>query len=87
MPTGSLVYVKKNQLYKPGDIVTFKNKANQIVTHRIVDTDGEEIITKGDANKVTDAEIITVDQVLGKTLFAVPHIGSIVLDIKHLIKT
>lgn len=84
MPVGSLVYVYKSNAYRKGDVVTFKNKTNQIVTHRIFDIEEGKMITKGDANSRPDLEMISKKQVIGKSFFAVPHIGLVLLNFKKI---
>lgn len=84
MPIGSLLYVAPSKTYRSGDIVVFKNKLNQVVTHRILDTDGQYMITKGDANERSDDEIINKNQVIGRAFFAVPYIGEFILMMKNI---
>lgn len=87
IPAGSLVYVRKEGVYSRGDIITFKTKTNQVITHRIVDQDSNKFITQGDANVGSDSEMIKENQIIGKTFLTIPHIGAIILDIKNLVKT
>lgn len=60
-----IIFVRLTKKVKPNDIITFKNKDNDIITHRLIRKDGEQYITKGDVNNVTD-EIITKEQIVGK---------------------
>lgn len=82
LPEGSLVYVKKENTYNRGDVVTFKTKTNHVLTHRIVDSENDIFITQGDANAVSDTEVIKKEQVLGKTFLTIPYIGAIILEMK-----
>jgi len=51
-----------------GDIVVFyDNETNKYVSHRVIDINGETIITKGDNNMFFDDEI-TYSQVRGKVV-------------------
>ena len=68
-----IVIVKKQKDYKKEDIVTFKNK-DDYITHRIVDVNGEEIITKGDANNTEDSSI-NVNDIIGKLVFRLSVLG------------
>ena len=58
------IIVKKTKKVKVNDIVTFE-KNGVYITHRIIKIDGNNIITKGDANNTED-EPITKDQIVGK---------------------
>ena len=49
------------------DVITFKNKEGEIITHRLIDKSGNRLITKGDANNAQD-EPITRSAVLGKVV-------------------
>lgn len=53
---GDVMISKKADKYKVGDIITYKLNKNYI-THRIVEINKNEIITKGDSNIVEDAPI------------------------------
>ena len=52
---GDIVVVQKQNQYFKNDVITFLNKDQRVVTHRIIEikeTDGEiQFITKGDANR------------------------------------
>jgi signal peptidase len=79
--TGSVVLVKQisPKELKKGDIITF-SVSNSIlpVTHRIVQVSKDgKITTKGDANKTNDFDPVSVSNVKGKVIFAVPYFGYI----------
>ena len=61
-----ILIIKKNN-YKVGDIVTY-TKEDYYVTHRIVEKNGNKVITKGDANNVVDEEI-NVSDIVGKVIY------------------
>ena len=75
--TGSLVFSLPSDTYKQGDIVTFKQSAasKTLVTHRIVYKYDNDFFTKGDANKTIDNGRVSKDQIAGKVIFSVPHVG------------
>lgn len=85
--TGSLVMVQPNNNYSKGDVITFKKvvlvDANtrqiQAVTHRVWDVKNvkgvDTFITKGDANKSPDMEVVNRDNVIGKVTLAIPYVG------------
>ncbi len=62
-----VVIVKLGKSYKKGDIISY-NSGDAIVTHRVVEINDDEIITKGDANNANDEPIKKKD-VIGKVVF------------------
>ena len=76
-----ILIVKKNN-YKVGDIVTY-TKEDYYVTHRIVEKNGNKVITKGDANNIVDEEI-TASDIVGKVIY---HGGilNFFIDFKYII--
>ena len=60
------------------DIVTFRNKDGVIITHRIIEETLQGYITKGDNNNVEDAEMITVNNIIGEVKFSIPKVGYII---------
>ena len=76
-----ILIIKKNN-YKVGDIVTY-TKEDYYVTHRIVEKNGNKVITKGDANNVVDEEI-SVSNIVGKVIY---HGGILYffIDFKYII--
>ena len=76
LKVGGILYYKENKLdnYKKDDILVYKTP-NHIVSHRIVDINNGNFMTKGDANNTGDG-IINKNQILGKgTNFCIPIIG------------
>lgn len=79
LKVGTLLYVQKveySQLHI-NDIVTFYGNQSQIVTHRIVDKQGENFITKGDHNQNHDIMPLKFSQVIGKVQYSIPYLGYI----------
>lgn len=76
-----LLIVTPSDTYEVGDVVVYQTQRTAVV-HRIVSINGEEIITRGDANN-TDDDPITKENIKGKVIFAIPFVGLIV----NLIKT
>lgn len=60
-----IIFVKITKNVKNNDIITFKNKDGDIITHRLIQKKGDKYITKGDVNNVVD-EAITEKQIIGK---------------------
>lgn len=83
-PTGSLIYVKDVDAsdLRVNDVITFSISPNVIATHRIVelvqDENNPSIVrfrTKGDANNDVDASLVSAGNIIGKAMFAIPHLG------------
>ena len=73
---GDLIIVKETEDFGLNDIVVFEN-GSSLVVHRVVGMGEDKIVTKGDANNVED-EPITHEDVLGKVLFWIPYLGTVV---------
>ncbi|MFZ1324388.1 MAG: signal peptidase I [Candidatus Saccharimonadales bacterium] len=82
---GDLISVKNvaaNKL-KAGDVVTYTSPLNakQSITHRIVElpswSNGQQFVTKGDANESPDPQITGKD-ILGKLSYSAPLLGYLV---------
>ena len=63
-----------NKDINTNDIITFKNEDNELITHRIMEIDGDKLVTKGDANNTED-KTITKDAVIGKVISVYPRLG------------
>ena len=76
-----LLIVAAKDSYNVGDVVVFQTQRTAVV-HRIIAINGDEVITRGDANTADD-EPITLANIKGRVVCAIPFVGYIV----HLIKT
>ena len=80
IPTGSLVYIDtKTNDVSVDDIITFKVPTTKYktVTHRVIKLSGDELVTKGDANKEADAKTVNKSQIVGKYAYHIPQLGLI----------
>ena len=77
---GDLIIVKESSSFKENQIVVFED-ASSLVVHRIVSIDGEQVITKGDANNAED-EPIDSSRIKGEMIFFIPYAGTVVKFIK-----
>lgn len=75
---GELIVIKECDEYKKGDIVTFLDQDNFLVTHRIVNLNEKTMITKGDNNDLFDEEI-NLSNIKGKVIFHSKILGFFVL--------
>ena len=68
-----IVIVKLTDDVKENDIITYKSNGN-FVTHRIISIDGDQIVTKGDANNSKD-DPITKGDVVGKVVYIIANVA------------
>ncbi|WP_229594946.1 signal peptidase I SipW [Rossellomorea vietnamensis] len=81
--TGSIIAVKPGgdmTRFKKGDVITFKQEENMLVTHRVAEVmkSGDHIMykTKGDNNDAADLEPVLSENVVGEyTGFTIPYLG------------
>lgn len=76
-----IVIVKLTDDIKTNDIITFR-VGDDFVTHRIIGTEGDKIITRGDANNSQDAPI-TKDVIVGKVVFIINNVAIWISVIKE----
>jgi signal peptidase len=86
---GDLVIVsniKDLSSIKVGNIVTYKNKENILITHRVEEINNKEgMITytmKGDANPVADVEAVAMSQLEGVYKAKIPYLGYVGMFVK-----
>lgn len=75
------IIIKKSNEYKIGDIIIYKNENSPLIIHRIVQINGNQIITKGDANNLNDEPILK-EQIKGKYICKINYIGKIINFLK-----
>ena len=61
---------------KPGTIITYELE-NDLITHRVTEINGTDIVTKGDATEGNDPWRVTMADVRGVYLFKIPSVGYI----------
>lgn len=76
-----LVFTKKTEEIKVGDIVAFYDENGKRVMHRVVEMKDDNIITKGDANNTLDKSI-TKNQIEGVYVGKIKYVGKIIKFIK-----
>lgn len=77
---GDLIVVRKIDTLTINQIVVFQDE-DSLVAHRIVDIGDDKIVTKGDANNVSD-DPVDKSQILGQVVFSVPYFGSVIELVK-----
>lgn len=87
--TGDLVFVKTVNIetLKENDIIAFRNDNDTVTTHRIVEKvekDGKNFFTtKGDNNRVEDADLVDEADIEGVYVFKIPKLGQILMILKE----
>ena len=75
---GELIMIKEADKYEIGDIVTYVDQDDFLVTHRIVCLNENNMITKGDNNDLLDEEI-SLNNIKGKVIIHSKILGFFVL--------
>lgn len=81
LSANDLIIVQAKDAYELRDIVVYQSNSSLIV-HRIVETDGETIITRGDANNAADAPI-RAEYIKGKVIGHIPGFGAVIKLLKE----
>lgn len=83
--TGSMVFIRRAQEYKVGDIITFDVDPNSKIptTHRIVEKVKDGFLTKGDNNGSRDGLIVVLPSIRGKVYFNIPYFGLALAKLKE----
>lgn len=74
LEVGTLILIRAQDSYGPGDIVTFRS-GSSLVTHRIVSAVSEGFVTRGDANHTSDPEAVALDDIVGKVVWQSLAVG------------
>lgn len=77
---GDLLIIRQEEAYRPGDIVTF-TEGESLVTHRLLEVEGQNALTRGDANNTDDAPV-SLSRIQGRMVLRVPAVGSLVLYLR-----
>ena len=65
---GDIIIIKEYSDYNVGDIVTYNVDNQYLVTHRIIEKNGEQFVTKGDNNNTEDKELVKKNNIEGKVI-------------------
>jgi len=79
----------KPELIKKGDVIEFRDTKQDInIIHRVIRIEGtgssRVFYTQGDANGAPDADPVSPQAVLGKTVMTIPRIGWISIYVKSI---
>lgn len=75
-----LIFVKAQDGYEVGDVVVFQS-GGSLVVHRIMEINGDMVITQGDANNAPDEEM-ELSRIRGEVVGCVENAGGIVRLLK-----
>jgi signal peptidase len=81
LQVGDLIVIRRQDRYQAGDIITFR-EGGTMVTHRLIDIQGERLITQGDANNTPDSNPVHIQQVEGSLALRIPMVGHLLLYLK-----
>lgn len=73
---GALLIVKKSDDIQKGDIVVYQS-GSELIVHRVIAINGEQVQTQGDANNVADPEF-NKNRIKGVVIFWIPGLGTVV---------
>lgn len=77
---GDLILVKQTDSFSVGDIVVYQTEGI-LVVHRVIELDGDTVITQGDANSTSDP-VFEKSAVKGTVIGWVPRVGILVNALK-----
>jgi len=77
---GDLIIIKEQAAYNEDDIVTYR-KNQVLITHRVVETNMSEVVTKGDANNTND-DPVALSDIEGKVVLCIPSAGKFILFLR-----
>ena len=70
-----LVIIRETDSFRERDVVVYQS-GSSLVIHRIIDFEGDTVITQGDANNAPD-EPVPITAIKGKLIFSVPLVGAV----------
>ena len=76
LSVNDLVIVHAQEDYAVGDVVVYQS-GHALVIHRIIQFDGEAVITQGDANNIEDAPVAR-SEIKGRMVGVIPNAGNAV---------
>jgi signal peptidase I len=82
LESGDFVVVRRQAAYSPGDVVAYASSlGGALVLHRIVDTDGDRFVVKGDNNDFIDLDRPGPPDIVGRQVMVVPGAAGVVTAI------
>lgn len=81
LPVGALLVIHREKSYEVGEIVTYEDEDENLVTHRLAALVNGKAVTKGDANNTEDSPF-PVSKICGKVQAVLPGVGGTILWLK-----
>ena len=78
LKNGDLAVVRPSKTYQVGDVVLYQHPELGPVIHRIIDTDGDRFVVKGDHNQWIDSINPSEADISGKLWFHVNSAGKVI---------
>lgn len=66
-----------------GDILTYSDETQNIVTHRVAEVTPAGLVLKGDGNDFVDTTIVTQENYIGKQRYVIPKLGSLMVKLSQ----
>lgn len=82
LSAGDMVIIRRAREYEIGDIITFAQQDDVLVTHRIIAREAGGCRTQGDANNTPDEALVTLPQIKGRVVWAIPRLGAALLFLR-----
>ena len=82
LSVNDLVVVRAAEHYSKDDIVVFQS-GPELVIHRVVSVENDQLITRGDANDTEDPPIST-ELVKGRLILVIPYVGLLIRGLQTL---
>ena len=84
--SGDLIIIKEQKDYNVNDIIAYRNRKNELITHRVISVkkeNGKEYFNmKGDNNNAKDELLVTNKDIEGKFVKRFANIGTLLLFFK-----
>lgn len=80
LSVGDLLIVVRTEDYREQDIVVYQ-RGSMAVVHRIVELEGDSVITKGDANNTPDAPL-PLGALKGRVIRVIPGVGRLLWAVR-----
>lgn len=68
---GDFIIIKKQEKYEVGDIITYSENNQYLITHRIIEKYEDYVITKGDYNNIQDEKPVNINNIYGKVIYVI----------------
>lgn len=72
---GDIIVMKEFEDYELNDVITYCVDNQYLVTHRIIEKEGNNFVTKGDNNNIKDTENVFKQNIEGKVIFSSKLLG------------